>query len=107
MFQVSEKAGEKIQEFLKNVEEVHPVRLMLTEGGCCGGPSLGMALDEPRDGDEQFHEKGITFLMTKDLFEQVKPVYVDFVETDCGSGFRVTSSLNSGDTGSCGGSCCC
>ncbi len=33
MFGVSEKAGEKIQEFLKNVEEVHPIRLMLTEGG--------------------------------------------------------------------------
>jgi len=33
MFQVSEKAGEKIQEFLKNIEEVHPIRLMLTEGG--------------------------------------------------------------------------
>jgi len=33
MFQVSGKAGEKLQEFLKNVEEVHPVRLMMTEGG--------------------------------------------------------------------------
>ncbi|OPY10319.1 MAG: hypothetical protein A4E66_01569 [Syntrophus sp. PtaB.Bin001] len=33
MFQVSEKAGEKILEFLKNVEEIHPVRLLLTEGG--------------------------------------------------------------------------
>ncbi|ABC76741.1 hypothetical cytosolic protein [Syntrophus aciditrophicus SB] len=33
MFQVSEKAGEKLQEFLQNVAEVQPVRLMLTEGG--------------------------------------------------------------------------
>lgn len=33
MFQVSKKAGEMLQEFLKNVEEVHPVRLMMTEGG--------------------------------------------------------------------------
>ncbi len=33
MFAVSEKAGEMIQAFLKNVEEVHPIRLMLTEGG--------------------------------------------------------------------------
>jgi hypothetical protein len=33
MFQVSEKAGEKIHEFLKTLEEVHPIRLTLTEGG--------------------------------------------------------------------------
>ncbi len=63
-----------------------------------------MALDEPRDGDEQFQEQGITFLITKDLFEQIKPVYVDFIETESGSGFHVTSSLAPGD---CCGSCSC
>jgi iron-sulfur cluster assembly protein len=63
-----------------------------------------MALDEPRDGDEQFQQQGITFVMTKDLFEQVKPVYVDFIETEKGSGFQVTSSLDAGD---CCGSCSC
>jgi len=63
-----------------------------------------MALDEPRDGDEQFQEQGITFLITKDLFEQIKPVYVDFIETAQGSGFRVTSALDSDE---CCGSCSC
>jgi len=63
-----------------------------------------MALDEPRDGDEKFQEQGITFLMTKDLFEQAKPIYIDFIETDTGSGFHVTSALNTGD--GCG-SCSC
>jgi Fe-S cluster assembly iron-binding protein IscA len=63
-----------------------------------------MALDEPRDGDEQFQERGITFLITTDLFEQIKPVYVDFIEDERGSGFQVTSSLAPGD---CCGSCSC
>ncbi len=103
MFEVSAKAGEKIREYLKNVEEIHPIRLMLTEGGC-SGPALGMSLDEPREGDQEFHEHGITFLMTKDLFEQVKPVTIDFTETSCGSGFRVSSSL---DAGGCGSGGCC
>jgi len=102
MFEVSKKAGEKIREFLKNVEEIHPVRLMLTEGGC-SGPALGMALDERRDGDQEFHEHGITFLMSKDLFEQVKPVYIDFTDTPSGSGFRISSSLEA----SCGSGGCC
>ncbi len=104
MFDVSEKAGEKIQEFLKSVEEVHPIRLMLTEGGC-SGPALGMALDERRDGDQEFQAHGLTFLMTKDLFEQVKPIYIDFIETPSGAGFRVSSSLEAG--GGCGSGGCC
>jgi len=104
MFEVSEKAGKKIQEFLESVEETHAVRIMLTEGGCCG-PALGMALDELRDGDQEFHEQGFTFLMTKDLFEQAKPVYIDFIETPSGSGFRVSSSLEAG--GGCGSGGCC
>jgi hypothetical protein len=66
-----------------------------------------LALDELRDGDEEFHEQGITFLVTRDLFEQIKPVFVDFVETDRGSGFLVTSSLDDGEGGGCGGACSC
>lgn len=99
MFHVSEKAGEKIQEFLKTVEGVYPIRLTLSEGGCSGGPMLGMALDVQRDGDVEFFEQGISFLMSSDLFERVKPVYVDFIETERGSGFIVSSALDSG--------CCC
>ncbi len=63
-----------------------------------------MALDEPRDGDEQFQEQGITFLMSKELYEQAKPVYVDYIQTESGSGFHVSSALDSGD---CCGSCSC
>lgn len=63
-----------------------------------------MALDEPKDGDEQFQEQGITFLMSKELYEQAKPVYVDYIQTESGSGFQVSSALDSGD---CCGSCSC
>jgi len=62
-----------------------------------------MALDEPRDGDETFKENGITFLINKELFELVKPITVDFISTPRGSGFKVSSSLETGS--SCGKSC--
>ncbi len=62
-----------------------------------------MALDEPQGDDEVFEEKGITFLISKDLLEQAKPIGVDFVHTPSGSGFRLTSALAA--AGSCGGSC--
>jgi len=61
-----------------------------------------MALDEPRDDDAVFTEKGITYLVKKSLYEEVQPIKVDFVDTPMGSGFQVSSSLST----SCG-SCSC
>jgi len=61
-----------------------------------------MALDEPKDDDEIMDNNGITFLVNKQLFEQVKPVKVDFVESAYGSGFSIVSGLAKGEAcGSC------
>jgi iron-sulfur cluster assembly protein len=65
-----------------------------------------MALDEPGNDDEVFDEKGTKFVIEKDLFNQAKPINVDFVETPQGSGFRLTSSLSAAG-GECGSSCSC
>ena len=62
-----------------------------------------MSLDETKEGDKVFEEDGITFVIDEQLFEQVKPVNIDFITTDRGSGFSITSSLSNG--GSCGSSC--
>ncbi len=64
-----------------------------------------MALDEPKDDDVIFEEDGIKYLINKDLFEMVKPVNVDFVESVFGSGFSISSKLSTG--ASCGSSCSC
>jgi len=64
-----------------------------------------MALDEPKDDDELIDNNGITYLMNKQLFEQVRPVTVDFVESGHGSGFSISSSLAKG--GSCGSCSTC
>jgi len=44
-----------------------------------------MALDEPRENDEVFDSDGITYVIDKGLFDQVKPIKVDFVD----SAFRI------------------
>lgn len=103
MFQVTDKAIEVIQEILKDKVEEYVIRILMNEGGCAG-PYLGMALDEQREDDEVFKEKGITFLINRDLWEVVKPVTVDYVTSRMGSGFKVSSSLD--DTSPCGGGCC-
>jgi iron-sulfur cluster assembly protein len=66
-----------------------------------------MALDEPKETDEVISEKGITFLIDKELYEEVKPVSVDFIETERGAGFKVTSATPQGEGGGCGSTCSC
>jgi len=63
-----------------------------------------MALDEPKEDDEIMDKNGITYLMNKELLDQVKPVTVDFVESTYGSGFAISSGMAKGN--SCG-SCSC
>lgn len=62
-----------------------------------------MVLDEPKEEDEVFNLKGITYVVDKDLYEKAKPITVDYVVSPFGSGFQIRSNLNLG--ASCGGSC--
>jgi Fe-S cluster assembly iron-binding protein IscA len=64
-----------------------------------------MALDEPQENDEIIGDSGITYLIEKALLDKAKPIVVDFIETDQGSGFKLTSSLVLEST--CGASCSC
>ncbi len=104
MFKVTEKANEMIQEFFKDKKEIPNIRIFLSQGGW-SGPSLGMALDEPHEDDEILKDNGMTYLINKELFEQAKPINIDFTESAMGSGFSISSSMEAGDA--CGGSCAC
>ncbi len=64
-----------------------------------------MALDEPTENDEIFNDNGLTFLVDKALWEQAKPITVDFITSPMGSGFRLSSNIAA--TGGCGTSCSC
>jgi len=63
-----------------------------------------MSLDETKEGDKVFEEGGVKYVIDEQLFEQAKPINIDFVTTVRGSGLSITSSLSGG--GSCGGECC-
>lgn len=65
-----------------------------------------MALDEPGSEDHVFDEKGTKFVIEKDIFEQAKPINVDYVESPHGAGFRLTSNLSAAG-GGCGSGCSC
>lgn len=63
-----------------------------------------MALDEPKENDEIIKDNNITYLIEKELFDSVKPINIDFIDSVMGSGFSITSSLTKAN--SCG-SCSC
>lgn len=64
-----------------------------------------MALDEPKEDDEVFQNNGMTYLVNKELFEQSKPINVDFVESEHGSGFSISSKMKA--EAGCSSSCSC
>lgn len=103
MFSVTEKAGLELNNILAgSTDEVKSIRIFMQDGGCAG-PSLGMAIDDKAADDEVFEEQGITFLVNRPLFDEVKPVAVDFVSGPQGTGFILSSSLKS----ACGSGCSC
>ena len=65
-----------------------------------------MALDEPKENDNNYDVKGFKFVVDKEFMKQAKLIKIDFT----GMGFSLDSKLELGDSacGSCGtkGSCC-
>ena len=103
MLTVTDKASEEIRDFLKDKKPGAFIRVFLNMG--CSGPSLGMALDDANaEADEVLSAGGATFIVEKELLNQVKPIQIDFITTPQGAGFKLTSSLPEG--GGCG-SCNC
>jgi iron-sulfur cluster assembly protein len=98
MFEVSAEASEKITLFLEGRETLQAIRVLVTEGGW-RGPYLVMALDEQKEDDEVFIERGVTFVIEKTLFERVKPIRVDYTHSPLGSGYTVESELMKGVKG--------
>ncbi len=64
-----------------------------------------MALDEPQENDEIFDDNGITYIINRQLFEQTKPIHVDFITTHMGSEFSISSNMSRNSL--CASGCSC
>ncbi|MDY0186669.1 MAG: IscA/HesB family protein [Syntrophus sp. (in: bacteria)] len=92
MFEVSEEAAKKIKHFLEEQKDVKPIRILVSEGGW-RGPFLVMAMDDKKEDDEVFTDRGVTFLVEKSLLEKAKPISIDYVHSTFGSGYILNSEL--------------
>ena len=65
-----------------------------------------MALDEPKDTDFTYEEKGLNFVIDNDLLTKLGGVRVDFVQNEfLGGGFSVEGA-NAPESGGCNEGCC-
>jgi len=102
-FNVTELAVSKLKEYMGQNNIDSAIRVALMQGGC-SGPSLGLALDEPKDNDTVFENNSLKFLIEKGLLETCGSIKVEYLDAGPRPGFGITSSNPIGG-GGCGGSC--
>ena len=112
MIEVTELAIKNILAYLAQNNIDSAIRVAVKGG--CGGPSLGLALDDAKDGDE-IHEQGaLRVVIGRELLAQCGSGKIDFIEPKAGAGcgcgggggYQVSSAKPlTGAGGGCGGTC--
>ncbi len=90
MVTLTEKAAEKVNAFLDSQEPVAEAGLRVgVKGGGCSGFQYALALDEQRDGDRVFEDRGIRLIVDEQSLTYVDGSVVDYTESLMGAGFEV------------------
>src|SRR6202035_4007975 len=91
MITLTDKSAVKVQEFLAGqAVEADTAGLRVgVRGGGCSGFQYALALDEQRDEDTIFEDKGIRLLVDRPSLPYVKGSVIDFVDGLQGAGFKV------------------
>ena len=106
MFEVTDLATENLKTYMEQNKIDSALRVSLMSGGW-SGPSLGLALDEPKDSDSKYEQDGMTFLVDNSLLDTCGSIKIDFIDAGMRSGFSISSTnpIGDGGGGCSGGSC--
>ena len=110
MISITPLAQEKLTAYLAENKIEPAIRVYIPEGGCGGGSSqISLSMDKPGADDLTVKVGEIELCMSKDLFNQVGKVAIDFKDDGTDSGFVVDSekpvpAAAPSDCSSC--SCC-
>ncbi len=90
MVSLTDKAAEKVTAFLDAQSPVPEAGLRVgVKGGGCSGFQYALALDEQRDGDQVFEDRGIRLIVDEQSLQYVDGSVVDYTESLMGAGFEV------------------
>ena len=106
MFEVTESATQNLKSYMEQNNIESALRIAIMSGGWAG-PSLGLALDEPKENDEKYEQDGITFLVDNNVLDPCGSIKVDFIDAGMRSGFSISSErpLGGGNEGCSSGGC--
>ena len=104
MFEVTESATQNLKSYMEQNNIESALRIAIMSGGW-SGPSLGLALDEPKENDEKYEQDGLTFLVDNNLIDTCGTIKVDFIDAGMRSGFSISSEKPLGGGGCSSGEC--
>jgi iron-sulfur cluster assembly protein len=90
MVTLTDKAAEKVKEFMNGESADQGLRVAIRGGGCSGF-QYALAFDQKRDGDEVFEHSGIKLLVDSESIPFVNGSEVDYVDGLQGAGFAVNN----------------
>lgn len=89
---VTEKAAEKIKEFMAEEEEKPEYLRVYVQGGGCSGLSYGMGFEKaPEEDDMVIEEHGVKLLIDSYSADHLNGANVDYIESLMGSGFKINN----------------
>ncbi len=107
MISITPMAQEKLTAYLAENKVAPKVRVYLPECDCSGaGGQIALTLDQPNTGDITIQAGGLELFMSRDLYEAVGKVTIDFKDDGRDSGF-VVESERPAPVSECGGGCSC
>ena len=89
---VTDKAAEKIKEFMKEEKENPEYLRVYVQGGGCSGLSYGMGFEKQAEEDDLvIEENGVKLLVDSYSVDHLKGANVDYIESLMGSGFKINN----------------
>lgn len=89
-------AGRVAGRFLREKGISRPLRIDLMFTGCCDA-SLGLRVDDIREGDLYIETEGLTFIMDTEVYRLAGWIKISYVEEGNRKGFQLTSERPVGE----------
>jgi iron-sulfur cluster assembly protein len=90
MITITERAAEKVREFMAAEDDGAEVLRIAVEGGGCSGFQYALGFDEgPQEGDEIIEMNGVRIVVDPFSLPYLRGADVDFTDGLSGTGFKI------------------
>lgn len=89
IIEITDKAKSELKKIIESKNTNKPLRIFIASYGW-GGPSFGLALDEPKDGDDKIMVDDFNFVIEDGISNSYGKFIVDYGDSWLRRGFTVT-----------------